>query len=164
MGILSKKKAVVDLLQYRDRLESAGVKNAEISNTVYVQLFSIITTTALAELAFLGAFELSKDTPASIAVMAASILIVSLVIMGFGLFRQKSELSRASKHMYSLSSDVDEYIKDNNENIVDDIPEELRLDATKLTPSRVVRSLVAASFVGIGASSVLIIVMLWGRV
>lgn len=158
-----KKKVIVDLIDYRKQLYDAGLKNGELANMIYVQFFTIIMTTALAELAFLGTFELGRDNPSVLAAWSATLIVVSMTLMTYSMFRQKNDMSNGSKYFFDLSIRTDEYIKAKSQSIFKELPSELKINKTKLVASKHAKVLMMLSFSGILLASVLILLMIWGN-
>jgi hypothetical protein len=161
---MMKKKVIVDLKLYREKLEDAGYKNGQAANTIYVQFFAIIMTTALAELAFLGTFELGQENPSLLSVVAATMIIFSMILLAISMYMQKSQFSLASKYFYQLSTRVNVFMKDEREHIFPEIPEELVAEDSLLAPNKITGLYMSLAFAGIVLSSLLILVSIWSKI
>jgi hypothetical protein len=117
-------KSQIDLIQQKQRYFEAGIKNADLTNTVFSQIYTASLTFCFAELALLGSTRLQESTVDLYALIAAVFLAVAVFLILISIHQNWSKVSVATIIYLRLAEIADEYIVENKKRYVSSMPSE----------------------------------------
>lgn len=158
----SEKIILTDLAKLRDNYFEASIANADYANNSVTHLQNGLLTIILAELAFIGIVDLSKNNPSLLGVIAAGLLVSSAFLFISAAYFQWRYLLRVSRDFYQLSKDVGEFIKSTKITVIKCLPTFLSDKNSEIKSDSMANKLFILAIISVFVASVLIFVHLLG--
>lgn len=155
-----RKKLQFDLRKIGLNYHKASAVNANHANEMVGRLQNGLLTIILAEIAFIGVTDLSKDSPSVLGVVIAGILIISTFLFLFGSHAQWKHLVGTARRYFLLSNKAADFIKKNKLIYLDELPESLSDKEAGYYTNKMANNLFIGSILSVFAASILIFIYL----
>jgi len=156
------KTVLTDLRKLGNNYFDASISNAGYANNSITHLQNGLLTITLAELAFIGATDLSKNKPSVLGIISAGVLIVSTFSFMLGTHSQWRHVIKSARNYFKLSKDVTEFISKTGIEQIVDVPEFLSDENAGLKTSSSANIFFIGSILGVFIASILIFIHLIG--
>lgn len=141
-----------DLLKLQNNYFTASIDNVKVANSAISKAQGWVLTLGLAELAFLGS---KNDFLSCLMKVQVTLLLLAFVLFVIGSIAQYKHVLKSSRHYFSLSYKILEWIEEKETSEVEKIPNEF-LDNQVLKTSVTANYFLFSSFVLVGISTILL--------
>ncbi|MFX0138249.1 MAG: hypothetical protein ACFFDN_31700 [Candidatus Hodarchaeota archaeon] len=153
-----------DLRKLGLNYHKASTLNAKHANDIIGRLQNGILMIILAEIAFIGVTDLSKDRPTIIGVIIAGALIISTFSFLFGSYAQWKHLLNTTRKYFLLSHRTAEFIKTTKLDYLNELPDFLDDKEAGFHTNKLANIFFIGSIIGVFIASILIFIRLIGLI
>lgn len=151
---------LADLRKLSQYYFEACTANADYANNSITHLQNGLLTIILAELAFVGITDLSKENPSILGIIASGLLVISAFLFIFGVHSQWRHVLRASRNYLRLSKDTNEFINKTGIDKIETLPDFLSDKNNEIKTDNWANGSFILSISGVFSASVLIFIHL----